>query len=173
VATPAFVLTGRCRSGRFFYQNQIGMSDIERPKHSLQPRLESAHPHERYHARSKAPWIGGNLIKVGKRFGEFRRRFANHRHWHVTEFRLLSEHGQESLDHAQRESIADNDAVDVAQVEMTGGCFDAQRASNLDTLAHRNTQRRIKRATAGDEHGGIIKRIADRQQRQSSAARCE
>src|SRR5262245_22008318 len=74
---------------------------VERLKHSLQPRLESAYPHERYHARSKAPWIGGNLIKVGKRFGEFRRRFANHRHWNVTEFRLLSEHGQERLNHAQ------------------------------------------------------------------------
>jgi hypothetical protein len=45
---------------------------------------------------------------------------------------LLSENGQERLNHAQREPIADDDAVDVAQVEMPGSCFDAQRASDLD-----------------------------------------
>ena len=58
------------------------------------------------------------MIDIRQRLGEFGRRLAEHRHRQVAEARVLRQHGEEGLDHARREAVADHDAVDVARVEM-------------------------------------------------------
>ena len=112
-------------------------------------------------AGSPATWS-----MLGSAVGEIGRRLADQRNRNVAEAGILRQHGQEGFDHARRKAVADHDAVDVARFEMFVGGLDAERAEHADAFAHGDTQRRIKRAAAGDQHGRILKRIADRQRRQ-------
>ncbi|MGB8080408.1 MAG: hypothetical protein WCF83_08060, partial [Pseudolabrys sp.] len=73
-------------------------------EHSLEASFECAHSHQWHHSGDEAPRIRGNLIDVGKRVGEIRRRFADHRYRYVSESWVLREYGD-----ARGESIA-NDA---------------------------------------------------------------
>ena len=91
----------------------------------------------------------------------------------VSEACFLREHGQECLDHTQRKAITNHNPVDIAGIEMFGRSLDAEGARNIDALAHGNAERRIKGASAGNEHGRIVERVADRQHRQSAVVRCE
>ena len=108
---------------------------------------------------------------LGKRVGEIGRRLADHRHRNVAEAGVLREQGEEGLDHARRKAVADHDAVDVARGEMLGGGLHAERAQHLDALADGDAERGIERAAAGDQHGRVVERVADRQRRQLAAMR--
>ena len=54
---------------------------------------------------------------------------------------------------------------------MLGGAFDAERAQHLDPLAHRHAELGIKRPASGDQHGGIVERVAHRKRRRLAAVR--
>ncbi|MGC1765655.1 MAG: hypothetical protein WA769_22270 [Pseudolabrys sp.] len=82
-------------------------------EHSLEASFECAHSHQWHQSGDEAPRIRGNLIDVGKRVGEIRRRFADHRYRNVSESWVLREYGEECLDHARGESIANDDAIDI------------------------------------------------------------
>ena len=146
---------------------------VERLEHAFEPRLEGVHAHQRHHARDQPRRIAVDVIDIGQRLGEFGRRLADHRHRNVAEAGVLRQHGEEGFHHARRKAVAHHDAVDVARVEMLGGGLHAERAQHLDALAHRHAELGIERPAAGDQHGGVVERIADRQRRQPAVMRGE
>src|SRR5579862_1792193 len=119
------------------------------------------HAHQRHHARDQPRRIAGYVIDVRQAVEEISRRLADQRHRNVAEAGVLRQHGQEGLDHARRETVADDDAVDVMGFEIFFRRLDAERADHADAFAHGDAERRIKRPAAGNQHGGILKRMAD------------
>ena len=85
----------------------------------------------------------------------------------------MRQHGEECFDHTWRETIADDNAVNIAGIEMPGCCFDAERTGNPDALAHGDAEHRIKRATAGNQYSCIVECVANRQHWQSATVRSE
>jgi hypothetical protein len=77
----------------------------------------------------------------------------------MAEARILRQHRQERVDHAQRETFRDDDAVDVAIGEVIGGGFDAEGPDHARTLAERDRERREAAAAADQEHGRMQRRI--------------
>ncbi len=78
----------------------------------------------------------------------------------VAEAGIFGQHGEERIFHPRRKTFAEHDAVDVADVEVLGRRFERQRADHAHPLAERNRERRIARAAADQEHGGVTRRIA-------------
>ena len=89
-------------------------------------------------------------------------RAAEHGDRQVAKARVLGEHGQQRLDDARAETVADHHAVDVAGVERARRALDAERADQADALADGDRETRIGAAAAGDQHGRFLERIAGR-----------
>ena len=86
-------------------------------------------------------------------------RIVEHADRQVAETRVLGQHGQQRLDHARPEAVADDDAVDVAGVEIARGGLDAERADEADALADRDRQRRIGAAASDAQHGRVVEQV--------------
>ena len=96
---------------------------------------------------------------------------AEHGDRQIAKAHIFGQHGQQRLDDARAETVADHHAVDVARIERARRALDAERADHADPLADRDRQRRIGAAAAGDQHARFVERIARRQFRQLLAAR--
>ena len=133
---------------------------FDRCEQTLERGLQRAHPDERHGARQQHLRIA--------RADEVRQLSAvvagaEHRHRQVAEAGILGQHRQERIDRAGGEAVADHDAVDLARLEAAGGVVDAERADHAHALADRDAQRRMVAATADQQHGRIVERIAVRQ----------
>ncbi len=113
------------------------------------------------------------MIDIRKHRGELGWAFADHRYRQVAEADILRQHGEKGLHHARRKSVANDDTVNVAGIEVLGGGLDAERAQHLDLFAHGDAELWIERTAPRDQHRGILKRVADRQRRQVAGVRAE
>ena len=87
----------------------------------------------------------------------------------VAEAAVLDQGGEEGFDRRRAEAFADDDAVDVAIVEIARGGLDAERPDDADPLADRDGQRRVAAPASRHQHGGVVERIGVGQQRHVGA----
>ena len=147
---------------------------VERFEHATQPLAERMQPHERQKALDQALRSLGNALEVGQvRAEPFDRAgmAAEHGDRQVAKAHVFGEHGQQRLDDARPETVADHHAVDVARIERARRALDAERADHADPLADGDRKRRIGAAAAGEQHGRLVERIARRQFGRQLAAR--
>ena len=87
----------------------------------------------------------------------------------IAKARVRSECGEEGFDHARPESVPDDEAVDVAGVEVARGILHAQRADQADLRSDRGGERGIGTAAPGDQHGRFVQRVESGQWRNVGA----
>ena len=80
-------------------------------------------------------------------------------HRQVAEARVLGQHREEGVGDARAETFAEDDAVDVADVEMFCAGLDAERADNAHLLSERNRERGVGCAAPDQERRRIVQRI--------------
>ena len=85
---------------------------------------------------------------------------AGNDHGQVAEARILRQHGEERVGDAWAETFADDDAVDVADIEMLCGGLDAERADDAHLLSERDRERRVGHAAPDQQRRRVMQRIA-------------
>ena len=146
---------------------------VERLEHALEPRLEGVHAHQRHHARDQAGRIAVDMIDIGQASaksggaspitatGMSRKRVSC-----ASTVRKASTMRGEKPSPTTMPSIS-------RELRCLAAVSTLERAQHVDALADGDAERRIKRAAAGDQHGGVVERVADRQRRQLAAMRGE
>ena len=149
---------------------------VERFEHALEPLAEGMQAHVGQKALDQAAVAFGDAFEIGQQRVELLDDVglaAEHGDRQVAKAGVLGEHGQQRLDHARAETVADHHAVDVAGVERARRALDAECADQADALADGDRETRIGAAAAGDQHGRFLERIAGRHGGNLLAARGE
>ena len=97
----------------------------------------------------------GNGFKIGAD-----RRAAKQRDRKIAEAGILAKRSEERIDHRRTVAFADENAVELARVEIACGAFDAERADQADAFADDSCKFGIGPAASGDKHSRIVERIA-------------
>jgi hypothetical protein len=87
----------------------------------------------------------------------------------IAEARIRGESSEEGVDRARTETVPDDEAVDIAGVEMPRGILHAECADQADPRSDRGGERRIGAAAAGHQHGRFVQRVERRQLRNVGA----
>ncbi len=87
----------------------------------------------------------------------------------IAKARIRGERGEEGFDRARPEPVPDDEAVDIAGIEVARGILHAERADQADPRADRGGKCRIGPAAAGDQHGRFLQRVERRQLRNVGA----
>jgi len=120
------------------------MPSVSRIQQALEMTIERLQAHEREQALDQAFGIAVHLNEVGQPVVAHCWLPSNADR-KVAKACILGQHRQERLDHPGPESVADDDALDVAGIEKTSGSLYAHRTDQPDPLADRDCERRIER----------------------------
>src|SRR3954467_4736714 len=87
---------------------------------------------------------------------------AEHADRQVAKARVLGQHGDQGFYHARPKAVADDDAVDVAGIEIAGGGLHAEGADQTDAFADGGGERRKGTAAAETNYGGFVEQRWER-----------
>ncbi len=136
---------------------------VERFQHAFQSSFECPHADERDYPGHQPPRIPRDLIDVRQRFGKFPGCLSNYSDWNIAEAWLLRYDCQKRFDHAWREPVSNDYAVDFAHIQVARCSLDAECAGNFDPFAHSDAERWVKWSASGYQNGSIFECVADRQ----------
>ena len=98
--------------------------------------FEGLQPHQRQQLLDQKRRIALDPHQVGQPF-VVDAGVAEHADRQVAKAHVLGQHREQRFDHARPEAVADDDAVDVAGIEIAGGGLDAEGADQTDAFADR------------------------------------
>jgi len=120
--------------------------------------FERLQPHKGQDTLDQSLGIAGHAHQIGQPL-VIHRTIVEHADRKVAKARVLGQHGEERLDDPGTQAFADDDAVDVAGVEIAGRGLDAQCADEADALADRDRKHGIGPAASHAEHGRVIEHV--------------
>ncbi len=141
---------------------------LERFQHARELALECLQAHERQHLLDQTHRLAGNAHQIGQTL-VVGRAVVEQADRQIAKARILGKHGEQCLDHARAETIADDHAVDVATVEMARGGLDRERADQADPFADRDRQCRVGPAATDTQHGRIAQHVGRDARRNAGA----